>query len=76
MTNKTSISWKNRTRNSYVIGRADNYTGNNEGHSLTNTYKGNETQDEDGSGEYGKLKIKNIKEEYDKAEQSVKSRPK
>ena len=76
MNYKTHNSGKNRTGNSYVIGRADNCIGNNECHSLTNIYKGNETQDEDGSGEYGKLKTKDIEEEYGKAKQSIKSRPK
>ena len=54
MNNLTRKRWKNRTRNYYELGRADNCIGDSEAHSLTNTYKGIETQDEDGSGEYGK----------------------
>ena len=55
-------------RNSYVTGWADNYIDNDDDHSLTNTYKGSETQDEDGSDEYGKSKIRNIGDEYGKTE--------
>ena len=63
----TCKSLKNRTTDSYIAGRDDNCIGDNEHHSLTNTYKGNETQDEDGSGEHDKLKIKDIEKKYGKA---------